>query len=105
MNVPFDLANGETLTVPLERWRDPKYTVQLDTGTTILVEATNAQINRGDAPAWATAAGRTSASPDVAILLAAVGPGYSILENGPVEALRITATGACVGRVIQTEAY
>ncbi len=104
LNVPFDLANAEELIIPLDRWSEPKYTVQLDSGTTIAVHGTNAQINRGDTPAWATMAGRTSASPELAILLAAVGPGYAIMENNPVEAIRITATGACVGRVMQSGA-
>ena len=102
INVPFDLADGITLVIPVDRWGNPQYTVQLDTGTTILVEGTLQRVNRGETPDWNTMFGNTLASPDARVALTAVAPGLAMVALGPVEAIRITATDACVGRVMQT---
>lgn len=98
INVEFDLANGETATIPMDRWGFPAYTVQLDSGTSVLVEGTTRRINRGETAQWNTLndIGGTA--------LSALAPGQVALQQQPLEAIRITASGACVGRVMQTGA-
>lgn len=96
INQSFDLANAETVIVHLDRWSFPAYTLQLDTGTSVLLEGTLARINRRETPAWAT----MDDSSGTAITAAAVG--LTDVADVPVEAVRITATGACVGRFMQT---
>lgn len=102
INVAFNLAGGANAVIPVDRWANPQYTIQLDSGTTILVEGTLQRINRGETPDWNTMFGNTLASPDVRVALTAVAPGLAMVAQGPVEAIRITATDACVGRVMQT---
>lgn len=96
VNQAFDLANSETAIVHLDRWGEPYVAVQLDSGTSILVEGTLDRINRGESPTWQTLDDVDGAA------MSAVTPGITAVRRYPVEAIRITATGACVGRVIQT---
>lgn len=98
INQEFDLATTETAIVMLDRWCDGRYAVQLDSGTSVLVEGTLDRINRGETPTWDTLndIGGTA--------LATLNPGLVQVQPGPLEAIRITATGACVGRVMQTGA-
>ena len=97
INQEFDLANAETAVITLDRWEHPNYTVQLNTGTSILVEGTLDQVNRlGVTPTWATINDLTGTA------MTAVATGITGIEKTPYEAIRITATGACQGRVMQS---
>lgn len=97
INQSFNLANAEMDVITLDRWENPRYSVQLETGTSILVEGTLAQVNRaGVTPVWATLNDLTGTG----ITAAAVG--ITGIEATPYEAIRITATDACVGRLMQT---
>lgn len=99
INQAFDLDNEGTVTILLDRWSDARYSVQLDSGTSILVEGTLDRINRGETPTWDTLDDNEGAA------LTALGPDrVAVLMAQPLEAIRITATGACVGRVMQTGA-
>ena len=104
INVAFDLANTETLEVPLDRWGDPLYTVQLDAGTSVLVEGSLQRINRGETPIYDTLEGTISGgAPAELTALSALTPAQSPAKiRGPYEVIRITATGACTGRLMQT---
>jgi len=98
LNVPFDLS-GSALIIPVDRWGDPEFTVQVESGAgTVLVEGTLAQINRGDTAVWATALDRAG------VAIAAQAVGIVGLQPTPFEAIRITATGVAVGRLMQTGA-
>lgn len=96
INVAFDLANLATQVIPLDRWGEPYVSVQLESGTSILVEGTMARINQGETPTWATLDDVDGGA------LSALTPGVAAVRRYPVEAIRITAAGACVGRVVQT---
>ena len=62
------------------------------------MEGTTRRINRGETAVWNTLN-------DIAgTALSALAPGQVALQQQPLEAIRITATGACVGRVMQTGA-
>ena len=96
INEPFDLANAETKIVHLDRWSYPAYTLQLDAGTSVLLEGTTARINRGETPNWQTMDDQSGTA------ITAAGIGLTNPDDTPVEAVRITATGACTGRFMQT---
>lgn len=97
INQEFNLANTETAVITLDRWENPRYSVQLDSGTSILVEGTLAQVNRsGVTPVWATIKDLTGTA------ITAAGVGITGIEATPYEAIRITATDTCAGRVMQT---
>ena len=98
INVAFDLANTETAVIPVDRWGYPGFMVQLDSGTSILVEGTLDRINRGETATWDTLDDKDGTA------LTAFTGGLAYLRENPLEAIRITATGACVGRVVQTGA-
>ena len=107
LNVAFDLLTTATKIIPLDRWGKADFTVQVESGTSVLVEGTAARVNRGETPVWDTLSGTTSVtSADVRVPLTALTPanGLANIVNQPIEAIRITATGTCVGRVIQTGA-
>lgn len=104
INESFDLANAETKVIPMDRWGYPAYTVQLDSGTSIVIEGTLQRINRGETALWNELIGNSLTSPDTQIPLTGVLPGPAYVIQSPVEAIRITATGNCTGRVMQTGA-
>ena len=86
LNVAFDLANLATVIIPLDRWSYPAYSVQVETGGTVLVEGTNARVNRGETPVWATVNDQAGAG------VAAQGVGVVGLENNPYEAISLPVT-------------
>ena len=96
INQSFDLADAETAVVMLDRWSYPAYTLQLDGGTSVLLEGTLDRINRGETPTWATVSDMAGAP------IAAAPVGLTDPADTPLEAVRITATGACTGRFMQT---
>lgn len=97
INVAFSLDDSGTVVIPLDRWAAPRYSVQLDSGTSILVEGTLDRVNRGETATWDTLDDNEGNA------LTALGPAaVAVLQPQPLEAIRITATGACVGRVMQT---
>jgi hypothetical protein len=95
VNVDFDLANAGTKTIILNRWGYPSYSAQVSAGSA-LVEGTLQRENRGEAPVWFTLDDTAGTA------LTAVTSGIVDIQNSPLEAIRITATGATVGRVMQT---
>lgn len=95
INTGFVIADSETKIIPLDRHGFPAYAVQLDAGA-ILVEGTIQQLNRGQPGIWHTLNDLTGTA------MAAVATGITGIENNPIEAIRITATGAVVGRLMQT---
>jgi hypothetical protein len=94
VNTPFSLAGAESVIIPVNRWGYPKYSIQVETGSA-LVEGTLSQLNRGDTAVWDTLddSGGTA--------LTAL-TGLASVEEIPIEAIRITATGATSGRVMQS---
>lgn len=96
INQPFNLLTTEAVVVHLDRWSYPSYTVQLDSGTSVTVEGTLDRINRGETPTWA------ALDDDQGTAIGALAPGITGVQQTPIEAIRITATGTCVGRVMQT---
>ena len=98
VNREFSLANTETVVIPVNRWGRPAYTVQLDSGTSILVEGTLRRINRGETAVWDTLDDVEGAP------LSGVS-GLLPIRQTPLEAIRITATGTCVGRLMQSGEY
>lgn len=90
-----DLATTETQVLQMDRWSYPAYSVNITSGSA-LVEGTLQRVNQGETPAWFTLNAR-----DGTALTALTG--FAALEpNTPIDAIRITATGATVGTVIQT---
>lgn len=99
VNVNFDLATTETKVIPLNRYGYPAYAVSVNNGSA-LVEGTLDKVNR-IAPGsvnWFTLDDSAGAA------MTAVIPGSGIVDvqETPIEAIRITATGATDGRVAQT---
>lgn len=94
-NVPFDLADTEDKVILLNRFANDDLTLQVETGGTVSLEGTLAQINRGDTPTWATV-NDNGGTP-----ITAQGPGLVSIEDTPLEAVRVTSTGASTGRVMQ----
>jgi hypothetical protein len=86
VNTEFDLANSETKVIPVNRWSWPNYAIQVSGGSA-LVEGTLNLVNRGETPVWST-------------LNTAV-TGFEVFEGSPLEAVKITATGATTGRIMQ----
>ncbi len=105
LNVPFDLANAANVVIPVDRWGIPRYTVQLESGTSVAVAGTLARVNRGETAVFNNLSGTKSVTtPGTVVALAALTPadGIATIVEQPLEAIRITATGACIGRVMQT---
>lgn len=99
INSPFNLAGGENKVIPLDRHGYPAYTLIIDSGAgTALLEGTLQRVNRGETPSWST----MSDQQGMEITVAAAG--ITNPEDTPVEAVRITATGAIAGRFMQTGA-
>lgn len=97
INQEFSLLTTETAVITIDRWENPRYSVQLDSGTSILVEGTLVQVNRkGNTAVWATI-NEIDGSP-----MTTITAGITGIQATPYEAIRITATGTCVGRVMQT---
>ncbi len=87
---------GATNTViPLNRWGDPNYSLQIDSGTWLL-EGTLDRVNRGETPTWDTLddSGGTA--------ITAVTDGVIKVLSAPVEAVRLTSTGAGTARFFQS---
>lgn len=104
INRKFELADGESVIIPMERWGDPHYSIQVASGSAA-VEDTLDYINRDQdqnmvsgSVTWAPATDATGA-PLGAVTAAS---GVKRIEYKSVEAFRITATGATVGRLLQT---
>lgn len=96
INQTFALQDSATEVINLDRWSYPAFTLQLDSGTSVLVEGTLSQVNRDPAVVWHTIN-------DLAgMALTAAAQGITGIEPIPYEAIRITATGVCVGRLMQT---
>lgn len=96
INVPFSLANTETLVIPLNRWGPVSYSLQIDTGGTVLLEGTLTPVNQPDAnPVWATIED-IDGDP-----ITIQGVGLVEVSTYALEAIRITATGAVIGEVMQ----
>lgn len=97
LNQAFSLANGETAVIMLDRWCDGSagnIGVQVDAGSA-LVEGTLDRINQGETPTWDTVNSQGGAT--LTALTA-----YAGLRSSALEAVRITATGATSGRVLQS---
>lgn len=97
INVPFSLANTETLVIPTNRWGQPRYSLQVTAGAALL-EGTLIQLNRTDritgvapTPVW------TGLDDIGGTAITAQGAGIVQVAEVPVEAVRITATGATTG--------
>ncbi|GAG80449.1 unnamed protein product [marine sediment metagenome] len=97
VNVAFDLAGAETKIIPMNRWGYPAYGIGVKTGSA-LVEGTLDKVNRVPAidVVWFTLNDEAGAP------LAAVTGGIVDIQETPLEAMRITATGATSGNVMQT---
>jgi hypothetical protein len=91
----INLANAETLVCQMDRWGYPAYNINITAGTA-LVQGCLERINQGETPSWFTLDGRGGAS------LGALTAADSIEDTTPIDSIRITATGATTGTVIQT---
>ena len=97
INQAFNIANTETDVIYLDRWSEGRYAVQLDSGTSVLVEGTLDRVNQGETATWDTL-------DDIGGTALTAATGIVQIMPGPYEAIRLTATGTCVGRVMQTGA-
>ncbi len=93
VNTEFDLANSETKVIPVNRWSWPNYAIQVSGGSA-KVEGTLNLVNRGETPVWSTL-NDVSGSGMTAVT------GFEVFEGSPLEAIKITATGATTGRIMQ----
>lgn len=100
INRKFTLADGESVVIPLNRWSEDDYSIQVSAGSA-LVEGTLDQPNR-DSNTWQNPAALTfstlndsSGAPLTAVT------DFANVDFTPLEAVRITATGATVGRFMQ----
>jgi hypothetical protein len=80
----FVLGNGDADILPLNRWSEDDYSIQVELGT-VTVAGTLAQLNREETPVWATL-DDSGGTP-----LAAVGVGIYNVDFVPLEAIRLTA--------------
>ena len=104
INRKFDLEAGESVIISMERWGDPHYSIQLASGS-VTVEDTLDQVNR-DAddhmvPGSVTWSPATDTS-GTALGTLAPADGVTRIEYKSVEAFRVTAVTAAVGRLLQT---
>lgn len=99
VNVGFDLATTETKIIPMNRWGYPAYGIGVKTGSA-LVEGTLDKVNRVPAAdvVWFTLKDE-ALNPLTGVV---VGDGIVDIQETPLEAIRITATGATTGNVMQT---
>lgn len=100
INVPFTVAVGTPLVIPLNRWGRPSYTIQLTSSTagTMAVTGTLAQVNRGETATF-------SAIDDIdgSAMATLADPSITQLANVPLEAVTLTATTATLtGVFMQT---
>lgn len=99
MSLPINrevIHTGATDTVvPLNRHGDPNYSLQVDSGTW-LAEGTLDRVNRGETPTWDTLddSGGTA--------ITAVTDGIIKVLSAPIEAIRLTSTGAGTIRIFQS---
>lgn len=91
----IDLANSETKVCQMDRWGYPAYSINITAGSA-LVEGCLERINQGETPNWFTLDGRGGTA------LTALTAADSIEDTTPVDSIRITATGATTGTLIQT---
>lgn len=97
INSDFNLLTTETKIIPLNgRWSVGDYAIQVSAGSA-LVEGTISQINRGQTAVWSTL-DDSGGTPLTAVVIAS---GLVDIQNNPMEAIRITATGTTTGRVMQ----
>ena len=92
----FNIANLASRIFQMDRWGYPAYTIQIANGSA-LVEGTLQRINQGEVPTWFTLDDQSG----TAITALAAGAA-SIQDTTPIDSIRITATGATSGTVIQT---
>ena len=90
----IDLANAETVICQMDRWGYPDYNINITAGSA-LVQGCLERINQGETPAWFTLDDSGGAA------LAALTAQASINDT-PIDSIRITATGATTGTLIQT---
>lgn len=100
INDPFELPDtGNSKVIMLNRWSSDDYSIQVTTGatTTIAIEGTLSQLNRGQTPVW-NVLDDSSGAP-----LTGLASGLYNVEFVPLEAIRITVTGVngATGRVMQ----
>lgn len=103
INVPFSIAAAATKVIPLDRWGEPSYSIQLSsTGTgTALVEGTLQRINQGETAVWSVLNGVVGTA--LAELSALADPDLVVISGGPYEAIRITAATATItGNLLQS---
>lgn len=90
-------AGATNTVIPLNRWGQTQYVVQLVAGTWS-VEGTLARLNRGETAVW----GVVDDSGGVAITtIAASGNQILNIAEGPFEAVRLTSAGAGTIRIMQ----
>lgn len=103
INVGFTIGVGQNKAIPLNRWARSDYSVQVETGGTLLIEGTLTQLNRADpetkalpTPVWATL-DDSEGNP-----LMTAGVGIHKIDFTPLTAIRVTAATADVtGRLMQ----
>jgi hypothetical protein len=95
VNKKVVLGNAEEAIIPLNRWADADYSIQIELGTAT-IQGTLARENRGDTPVWAT----LKDSGGTALTLAAVG--IHNVDFVPLEAIKVVAgVGGATVRVMQ----
>lgn len=96
VNRDFTIEVGQNLVIPLNRWGEDDYTVQVKTGGTLNVEGTLDRINRGETATYATLSDKEGTA------LSALAVGIAVINETPLEAIRLTAAAATVtGRLMQ----
>lgn len=104
MSLPINrevVHTGATDTVvPVNRWSIPNFGLQVETGTW-LIEGTLARVNRGETPVWETLFGIPQ-STGTGVALSAVTADLYAIDDVPVEAIRLTSTGAATARLFQS---
>jgi len=97
INVDIDLADTETQVIQVNRYGTPEYAINIKTGSA-LVEGTLDQVNRaGVTPTWSTLDDKSG----TALTAAVPGSGVVPIQEVALEAIRITATGATTGKLMQ----
>ncbi len=96
INVAFDLADSATVIIPLDRWGNPRFRIQVDTGD-IDIQGTLQRVNRGETPVWNDLDDWEGNS-----MIGLTGPMQVVLNTGPLEAVLITANAISTGRLMQS---
>lgn len=88
-------TGADNTVIPLNRWADPNYSLQVISGTWLL-EGTLARVNRAETPTWDTL-------DDVdGTAITAVTDFITQVRGAPVEAVRLTSVGAGTARFYQS---